>query len=128
MAPDRPGYSRRERQIMEILYRLQEASAQEVLEQMDDPPSYSAVRATLRVMEEKGYLVHREDGPRYLFRPKRSRGQARRRALRDLVDTFFGGSPGEMLATFLEQRGKDLDDADLAELEALVRKAREQGR
>lgn len=128
MAPDRKSYSRRERQIVEILYRLGEAGAQEVLAEMPDPPSYSAVRATLRVMEEKGYLSHREEAGRYLYRPRRSAEQARRTALRDLLHTFFGGSSKEVVAALLDLRGAKIEDTELAELEELVRKAREQGR
>ena len=126
----RPGedFSRRERQIIEVLYRLGEAGAAEVIEGMLDPSSYSSVRATLRIMEEKGYLVHRKDGPRYLYRPVRSRGTARRSALKGLVENFFGGSPEEAFAALLDLKGREMKTEELTRLEKLVRRAREEGR
>src|SRR5262245_65537883 len=84
--------SRRERQIMEVIYRRGQSTAAEVLEGLPDPPSYSAVRAMLRVLEEKGHLRHEQNGPRYVFLPTVPREQARRSALKQLVQTFFDGS------------------------------------
>src|SRR3954466_11091420 len=86
------GLSRRERQIMEVIYRRGQATAAEVMEEMPDPPSYSAVRAMLRVLEEKGHLRHDQQGPRYVFLPTVPRDKARRSALKQLVRTFFDGS------------------------------------
>ena len=83
--------SRRERQIMDIVYEAGQASAADVLDRLPDPPSYSAVRAMLRVLEEKGHLRHKQDGPRYVYLPTVSRDEARRSALRRLLRTFFDG-------------------------------------
>src|SRR5262245_66655282 len=90
--------SRREREIMDVIYRAGRASAAEVLEQLADPPSYSAVRALLRVLEEKGHLRHEEDGPRYVFLPTIPRERARESARRQLLQTLFDG-PAEQPAT-----------------------------
>ena len=92
--------SKRERQIMDILYRHGQASAAEVRANLPDPPSYSAVRATLRILEEKGHVQHQQDGPRYVFRPAVARDKATRSALRHLVKTFFNGSAEQAVATF----------------------------
>ena len=89
---EKPGLSRRERQIMDALYTLGEATVGEVMDRMPDPPSYSAVRATLRVLEEKGHAKHKQDGPRYLYLPTVSRDKAQSNALKHVVGTFFGGS------------------------------------
>src|SRR5512139_39054 len=90
--------SRRERQIMDIIYEMREASATQVLERLPSPPSYSAVRALLRVLEQKGHLTHRQDGPRYVFAPTLPRERARRSALRHLLKTFFDNSAGDAVA------------------------------
>ncbi|MEO6066358.1 MAG: BlaI/MecI/CopY family transcriptional regulator, partial [Gemmatimonadales bacterium] len=87
-----PRLTRRERQIMDVLFRQGEATVTEVMEALPDPPSYSAVRATLRILEEKGHIRHREEGPRYVFLPKVEPQRARRAALEHLLDTFFAGS------------------------------------
>ena len=92
------GLSRRERQIMDAIYRRGQATAAEVLQDMPDPPSYSAVRAMLRVLEEKGHLQHVQQGPRYVFLPTVPRDQARRSALQQLVRTFFDGSTEQTVA------------------------------
>src|SRR5436190_10741817 len=94
--------SRRERQIMDVLYRLGRATAAEVREQMPDPPGYSAVRAMLRVLEEKGHIRHEEEALRYVFAPTASRAQATRSALAHLVDTFFEGSTERAVAALLD--------------------------
>jgi len=119
--------SRRERQLMEVIYRLGQASAQEVLDALPDPPSYSAVRALLRVLEDKGHLKHRVDGPRYVYVPTVPREKARARALRQVVGTFFEGSAGAAAAALLDLSHDDLSDEELARLEALIRRAREEG-
>ena len=105
MGTDPNQLSRRERQIMEVIYVRGRATAAEVLESLPDPPSYSAVRAMLRILEDKGHLVHESDGPRYVFLPTIPREQARKTALRGVVQTFFGGSPENAVAALL-----DLDD------------------
>jgi predicted transcriptional regulator len=121
--------SRRERQIMEIVYRLGEATAQQVLEQMDDPPSYSALRALMRILVEKQHLQHRADGPRYVYWPTVSRSKARAAALAGVVENFFEGSAVRAAAALLgSSHGKKLTKEELDELSALIDNARRQGR
>lgn len=130
MTPSAPNdpFSRRERQIMQILHRAGEASAAEVRAAMPDPPSYSAVRATLRILENEGHVQHREDGPRYVFAPVESHARASRSAMRRLVDTFFKGSAEQALSALLESQASKLSQAEFKRLEKLVRSARKQGR
>ena len=120
--------SRRERQILDALFEFGEASVQEVLDSIEDPPSYSAVRATLRIMEEKGHVRHRQDGPRYLYGPAQSKVRARKSALARVVDTFFAGSSEDAFAALLDLRGGKLDKDELKRLEERVRRARKEGR
>ena len=120
--------SRRERQIMEIIYRLGEATAQRVRANIDDPPSYSAVRALLRVLETKGLLRHRQDGPRHVFFPTVPRKVARSSALRGLLRNFFDNSHEELIAALLEDSGSGLSDEELSRLGKLIQKARKEGR
>jgi len=128
MATDRSALSRRERQIMDAIYRLGEATAQDVLEQIADPPGYSAVRALLRILETKGHVRHRRDGPRYVYSPTVPRERARTSALRQVVRTFFDGSAGAAAAALLDLSRDDLTDDELGRLEALVERARKEGR
>jgi predicted transcriptional regulator len=123
-----PQWSRRERQIMDVVYRLGRATAAEVLEGMPDPPSYSAVRAMLRVLEEKGHLRHEQDGPRYVFVAKVPRAQASASALRQVVRTFFDGSPGRAAAALLDLDAAKLSDEDLDRLARWIEQARKEGR
>lgn len=116
--------SRRERQIMDVIYRLGRATAQEVRDHLPSPPSYSAVRALLRILEDKGHLNHDRDGPRYVYVPTVPREKASATALRQLVRTFFDGSPGAAAAALLDLSASDLSDAELARLEALIERAR----
>jgi predicted transcriptional regulator len=118
--------SRRERQIMDVIYARGQATAAEVTAALPDPPSYSAVRALLRILEQKGHLRHQEDGPRYVFLPTVSRDRARRSALRNLVRTFFDGSPAQAAAALIDQA--DLTDDEMDRLAALIDKARKEGR
>lgn len=120
--------SRRERQVMEIIYRLGQASAQEVLDNLEDPPSYSAVRAHLRILEEKKHLRHRQDGPRYVYLPTVSRERARRSALRGLLRNFFDNSHEEMMAALLDVSGSELSDGELKKLGRMIEQARKEGR
>ena len=120
--------SRRERQIMDIIYEMREASALQVLERLPSPPSYSAVRALLRVLEQKGHLSHRQDGPRYVYTPLLAREKARRSALRDLLQTFFDNSTEDVVAALLDLSEDGLSEEDYRRLLALVRKARKEGR
>jgi len=119
--------SNRERQIMDILYRDESATAAEVHEQLPDPPSYSAVRATLRILEEKGQVRHDQDGPRYVFRPTVARDKAKRTAIRHLVQTFFDGSPELAVATLLDESASELSKDDFARLEKLIDEAKSKG-
>jgi predicted transcriptional regulator len=128
MPADRTGLSRRERQIMDAIYQMGEATAQDVLDRIPDPPSYSAVRALLRILEDKGHVRHRRDGQRYVYGPTVPRDRARTSALRQLVRTFFDGSAGAAAAALLDLSRDDLTDNELARLEELVERARKEGR
>jgi BlaI family penicillinase repressor len=120
--------SRREREVMDVLFRRGEATVAEVLEDLDDPPTYSAVRSILRVLEEKGHITHREDGPRYVYAPAVTRDRARRAALDHVVDTFFDGSAESALAALLRRSDLELSEAQVKRLAREIRTAREEGR
>ncbi len=122
------GLSRRERQIMDAIYRRGQATSAEVLEDLPDPPSYSAVRAMLRVLEEKGHLQHVQQGPRYVFLPTVPREKARRSALKQLVQTFFEGSAEQTVAALLDLSSSKMSDAELDRLSQLINQARKEGR
>ena len=122
------GLSRRERQIMDAIYRRGQATSAEVLEDLPDPPSYSAVRAMLRVLEEKGHLRHEQQGPRYVFLPTVPREKARRSALKQLMQTFFDGSAEQTVAALLDLSASNLSDAELDRLSQLINQARKEGR
>ena len=119
--------SRREREALEAVYRLGEATARQIQDELDTPPSYSAVRTHLRILEEKGYLRHREEGRSYVYSPTVEKEEARRSALRNLLDTFFDGSVTATVAALLDQDDLELSPEELERLEALVRRARDQG-
>ena len=125
---DEPQLSRRERQIMEIVYRKGNATAANVHDEMPDRPSYSAVRALLRVLEEKGQLRHRQEGPRYVFSPTVPRDRARKSALQRLVGTFFAGSVTDAVAALLDLESAHLDDGELERLSTLVAEAQQKGK
>lgn len=118
--------TRRERQVMDILYREERASAARIREQMPDPPTYSAVRALLRVLEEKGCITHEEENLHYVYRPAVPRDEAKRSALRHLVGTFFGGSVEAAVSTLVS--GSELSKAELDRLQGLIDKQRKAGR
>jgi predicted transcriptional regulator len=120
--------SRRERQIMDVLFALGQGTVNDVLERIPDPPSYSAVRATMRVLEEKGHLEHHQDGPRYLYRPVVERESARTAALKHLVRTFFNGSTEAAAAALLGMNRNRLTETDLQRIAASIENAREEGR
>lgn len=120
--------SRRERQIMDIIYELQEATAAQVLDRIPDPPSYSAVRALLRVLEEKGHLTHKQDGPRYVFIPTLPREEARQNALKHVLKTFFDNSTEKAVAAILDISEDQLSDEDYERLSKLIDNARQEGR
>jgi predicted transcriptional regulator len=119
--------SRRERQIMDFLYQQGRATAAEVQSVLPDPPSYSAVRAMLRVLEEKGHARHVQDGPRYVYVPRVARERAKRSALRHVVRTFFDGRPEEVVAALLDDRSSKLSDDELDRLARLIDRARQEG-
>ena len=120
--------SRRERQIMDIIYEMKEATVAQVLERLPSPPSYSAVRALLRVLEEKGHLFHRKEGPRYVYAPSLPREQARQNALKHILRTFFDNSTEDVVAALLNLSEKDLSPKDYRSLSKLIEKARKEGR
>jgi len=113
---------------MDVLYSRGRATAAEILEQIPDPPSYSAVRAMLRILEEKGHIRHEQDGARYVFLPTMTRDKAKRSALRHLLQTFFDGSAEQAVATLLDLSSSKLSDADLDRLADLIQKARAGGK
>ena len=120
--------SRRERQIMDILYRRGRATAADVMREMPGDPNYSTVRTQLRVLEEKGHVRHEEEGPRYVYSPAVPRSSARRSALKHLVHTFFDGSAEQVVAALLGGDAAKISDEDLARIEALIASARKGGR
>jgi predicted transcriptional regulator len=119
--------SRRERQIMDIIFRLEKATAAEVMDNLPDPPSYSAVRALLRILEEKGHLRHEQTGPRYVYLPTLSHDKAKRTAMRHVVSTFFEGSVSQAVATLLDL-SDDVSKPELDRLAALIERAKQEGR
>ena len=120
--------TRREREIMDILYRRGRATAAEVLEDMANPPTYSAVRALLRILEEEGHVKHVQDGPRYVYLPAVARNDARKSALSHLVTTFFDGSVEQAVATLVESSRSKLSREELERLAQLIEKAKKEGR
>ena len=120
--------SRREREMMDIIFRAGKATAGEVMEGMTDRPSYSAVRATLRILEQKGLVRHEDDGTRYVYRPTLNRDKARQSALDHLMDTFFDGSVANVVATLIESAGEELTGDDLDHIAKLIENARKEGR
>jgi BlaI family transcriptional regulator, penicillinase repressor len=117
-------FSRRERQIMDIIYARGEATAADVESALPDAPSYSAVRALLRILEEKGALKHREDGPRYVFMPVEPREQASRSALKGVLRTFFEGSLANAVAALVDAKDGKLSTDELTRLESIIKQAR----
>ncbi len=126
--PEGAGLSRRERQIMDVIYRRGQATAAEVMEGLPDPPGYSAVRALLRVLEDKGHLRHESQGPKYVFMPTVPREKAQRSALKQLVQTFFDGSTERAVAALLDLSASNLSDDELNRLSELIDQARKEGR
>jgi predicted transcriptional regulator len=118
--------SRRERQIMDIVYRLGRASVGDVMEQLSGEPAYSTVRAQLRVLEEKGHLRHEEHGLRYVYLPKVPRHVVRQSALKHLVDTFFEGSAGKAVAALLGKEGFKISEEELQRISELIEEAKKE--
>jgi predicted transcriptional regulator len=127
---DRPAeqLSRRERQIMDVVYRRGQATAAEVVAELPDPPGKTAVRTLLRILEEKGHLKHRQEGLAYVYLPSRPRDQAGRSALRRVLQTFFDGSLEKAVAAHLIDSGEELSPEELQRLADLIRQARKKGK
>ena len=128
MSEKLPGLSRRERQIMDVLYQRGKASAADVREGMTDAPSYSAVRAMLRVLEEKGHIAHSMDGVKYVYSPTVRRDKAKRSALKHLLDTFFNDSPEQVVAALLDVSSTRLTPQELDRMAEIIEKARQEGK
>lgn len=120
--------SRRERQIMDVIYRMGEATAAEVMDNLPDAPSYSAVRALLRILEDKGHLRHDKVGPRYVYQPTLSSEKASESALNHVVTTFFSGSVSQAVAALLEASDSKLSDDELSRLLQSIEQAKKEGR
>ncbi len=116
----------RERQIMDVVYRFQEASVGDVLGEIENPPSYSAIRKMLGVLEQKGFLVHRREGTKYLYKPTKSRQSAGRSAVKHLLNTFFAGSTTEAVNTILDVSSDQLTNDDVQRLRDLIDNARQE--
>src|SRR6187397_3086281 len=122
----KPPLTRREREIMDIVYRLGRASAQEVLDNLADPPSYSAVRALLRLLEERGHIKHVEEGQRYVYSPSAAPSEARRSALSQVVRTFFGGSVEQAVAALVDTSKPRLSQDELDRIAQVIDRARKE--
>jgi len=113
---------------MDVLHARQQATAAEVLAALPNPPSYSAVRALLRILEQKGHVRHRQEGARYIYLPRASRESARRSALKRVVSTFFEGSVTQAMAALVEHADTELSESDLDQLTQIIDEARKEGR
>ena len=122
------GLSRRERQIMDVLYQRGKASAAEVREAMEDAPSYSAVRAMLRVLEEKSHVKHQAEGLKYVYVPTVNREKAKRSAVKHLLDTFFSDSPDQVIAALLDVSSRRLTREELDRMAEMIEKAKMEGK
>jgi BlaI family penicillinase repressor len=122
------GLSRRERQIMEILYQRGKLSASEIREAMDDAPGYSAVRALLRILEDKGHVKHQAEGLRYVYAPTVAREKAKRAAVKHVLDTFFNGSPEQIVAALLDVSSPALTRDELNRMSQMIEKAKKEGK
>jgi BlaI family transcriptional regulator, penicillinase repressor len=123
-----PHLSRREAQIMDVLHARGQATAAEVRTDLPSAPSYSAVRALLRILETKGHVKHRQDGARYVYLPRTSPATARRSALNRLVSTFFQGSVTQAMAALLEKADGEMSESELNHLQQMIKRARKEGR
>ncbi|MFT5523044.1 MAG: BlaI family penicillinase repressor [Pirellulaceae bacterium] len=120
--------ARRERQIMDVIFQLGEATVGEVLENLRDPPSYSSVRTIIRKIESKGLLKHRQDGKRYVYRATQSRETASRSAVQKMMDVFFSGSAPDTVAAILDVSSDSLDAEDLDRISQIIERARKEGK
>jgi len=126
--PTTAGLSRRESQVMDILHRRTGATVAEIMADLPDPPTYSAVRSVLRILGEKELIKHREDGPRYIYYPAKPTETAREDVLAHVVRTYFGDSPEQAVTALLRMSDVDLSDADVKRLRTTIRRARQSGR
>ena len=124
---DHRDLSRRERQILDILYKHGRATAADVQSALPEPPSYSAVRALLRILEEKGHVRHEQDGPRYMYLPTVAHDNAQRSALRHILQTFFNGSAEQAISALLDDTSGRLSPAELDRLARMIDTARKSG-
>jgi predicted transcriptional regulator len=122
------SFSRREREIMDALYRLGRASAAQIVEQIADPPSTTAIRTLLTILEKKGYVRHVSDGTRYIYEPRVAREQMGRRAIDSLLKTFFDNSVERAVAALITAKDADISADELERLSRLIEKARREGR
>lgn len=125
---DAPALSRRERQVMDILHRRPESTVAEIMQELPDPPTYSAVRSVLRILGEKGLIRYKEDGPRYVYYPTQDTQTARDDVLAHVVRTYFAGSPEQAVTALLRMSDVDMKDADIERLRDTIRRARQRGR
>ena len=125
--PSVPALSRREREVMDILFRRGEATAAEIMADLQHPPTYSAVRSILRILVEKGHATHREEGLRYVYLPAKEAGHFREEALKHVIRTFFAGSADQAIAAVLRMSDSKLDEQEIARLQERIRQARSKG-
>ena len=125
--PSHHELSRRERQIIDILYTQGRGTAAEVQAALPDPPSYSAVRAMLRILEEKAHVRHEQDGPRYVYLPTIARDNAKRSAMRHMLQTFFDGSAEQAISALLDDASTKMSDVELDRLARMISEARRSG-
>ena len=126
--PETPALSRRERQVMDILHKRGEATVAEIMGELPDPPTYSAVRSVLRILGEKQLIRFKEDGPRYVYYPAQSTEVAREDVLAHVVQTYFAGSPEQAVTALLRMSDVDMDDSEVARLRSAIVRARQNGR
>jgi BlaI family transcriptional regulator, penicillinase repressor len=123
MAKFKPhNLSRREKQIIDIIYRLESASVQDVIDNMTDPSSYSAIRALMRLMEEKGYIKHKKQGAKYIYSPAHSKANASKMAIKNLVKTFFGNSTQDAVVALLDTSDVKISDKDMKQISKMIGK------
>jgi len=125
---EKPGHSRREREILDALYKLGKASAAEIRKQIPDPPTYTAIRTHLSILERKGHVRHKSDGTRYIYEPLVAREQMGRRAIDSLLKTFFDNSVERAVAAMLTREDANIPREDLDRLTRLIEKAKREGR
>jgi predicted transcriptional regulator len=126
--PEKSGHSRREREILDVLYKLSKASAADIREQIPDPPTYTAIRTHLSILEKKGHVRHTSDGTRYIYEPLVAREQMGRRAIDSLLKTFFDNSVERAVAAMLTREDANIPREDLDRLAHLIEKAKREGR